>query len=192
MSMSMLDNWMATFDKRTPSPLYGKPLAYLIGAPAPSIMVGTDDKIAYIGPGWERNLADHYSIAAELSYRFAVLDNPDAYSYGDVAAAATLAYSHGLGIIAKNPILTRCPIAFMSHPNVAGVIVERGAGTPAEHDDLRRRARNDGRLPVWFVFTGNEGAAECAAEIEAGGFKGMGVTYASGQYNDSTNIGTIR
>jgi hypothetical protein len=189
MNTPMLDSWMAAFDKRTPSPLYSKPLVYTTGAlTGPGIMAG-EDKIAHLGPGWETHLKELYSEAAALSYRYAELDNPDAYNYGDVAEAMILAYSRGLGIIAKNPLLTKCSMAFISHPNVFGVIVERGAGTPSQYDDLRRRARQYAKLPVWFIFDGRDGSAECAAEIEAGGFKGMSVTYsASGRYADSTSV----
>lgn len=201
--MSMLDNWLAAFDKRTPSPLYGKPLVYLIGAASaraiPGSVVeppygrdvpGTDDKIAYLNlfSRAEYGPAEPQFEWARRLYKFAELDNKVAYSIGDVQEATTLAHSYGLGVVAKNPVLTNGPLQFMAHPNVFGVIVERGAGTPATYDDLRKRARKDGLLPVWFVFDGPTGAQQCAEQIQFGKYKGMGVTYSTDRYNDSHTV----
>lgn len=239
--MTMFNNWLAAFDKRTPSPLYGKPLMYLIGASGaaagraiPNTVVeppygcnaAGEDKIAYCnlfdelntgklgpylsdsdtaneygegqidpaGPGWSINLTDQFTRVAALSYKFAELDNPDAYSIGVVQAAVTRAHSFGLGIIAKNPkLVANGALPFIAHPNVFGVIVERGAGMPAEYAAWRTQARKDGLLPVWFVFDGHDGdSQQCAMQIQAGGFKGMGVTYSTGRekngYNDSHTV----
>lgn len=144
------------------------------------------------GPGWVKNIDSQFVLARDRRFKYVELDNPDAYSIGTVMEVVTLAHSYGLGVIAKNPVLTKGALQFMAHGNVFGVIVERDAGTPAAYDDLRKRARKDGKLPVWFVFDGKDGAAECAAAIRAGGFKGMGVTYSTGRerngYNDCHTV----
>lgn len=243
--MTMFNNWLAAFDKRTPSPLYGKPLMYLIGSQNARAIPGSvvepsygwnivgDDKIAYLnffnelyseqsddareqlgpylhtsdtaeeydegqidpaGPGWDRNLTEQFAHAAGMGFKFAELDNPDAYSIGVVQSAVTKAHEYGLGIIAKNPkLVTNGALQFIAHPNVFGVIVERGAGMPAEYNAWRLQARKDGLLPVWFVFDGHDGdSQQCASQILAGGFKGMGVTYSTGRekngYNDSHTV----
>lgn len=243
--MTMFNNWLAAFDKRTPSPLYGKPLIYLIGASSfraipgsvvePAYgwnVVGTEDKIAYcnlfnegyadqseferaaLGPylhdsdtaaeydegqldpagsGFDKNITAQFERARGMSYKFAELDNPDAYSIGVVQEVVTKAHSYGLGIIAKNPALTNGALQFIAHPNVFGVIVERGAGMPAQYNAWRLQAHKDGLLPIWFVFDGHDGdSQQCAGQIQAGGFKGMGVTYSTGRekngYNDSHTV----
>lgn len=198
--MTMFNNWLSAFDKREPSPLYGKPLIYLTGAkdtpraipgnvvegPAHNrTMADGDDKIAYCNlfhdpdTDWNASIIGQLTRVAGLSFKFAELDNADAYSIGDVQKMTTLAHSYGLGVIAKNPVLTNGPLQFIAHPNVFGVIVERGAGAPATYDYLRSRARKDGLIPVWFVFDGPDGAQQCADQITLGGFKGMGVTYST-------------
>lgn len=243
----MLDNFLAAFKGPETSPLYGKPLIYLLGAagaralpgsvvegPYGCNVIGTADKIAYgnffnelyseqteaqkaalgpylhdsdtageygegqidpAGPGWLKNLTAQFMSAAAKGYQFFELDNPDAYGLGDVQKAITMAHSYGLGIIAKNPKLVANgagALPILSHPNVFGAIVERGAGDPAYYDDMRRRARKDGKLPVWFVFDGRDGSDACAAAVKVGKFKGMGVSYSTGRetngYNDSHTV----
>lgn len=144
------------------------------------------------GPGWEMNLVAQFNRAVALGFHYIELDNPDAYNYGAVAEAVTKAHSFGLAVIAKNPKITSGALAFMSHPNVAGVVVERGCGSPSDYASLRAQARRDGLLPVWFVFDGPTGAQQCAEQIQHGGYKGMGVTYSTGRgergYNDSHSV----
>lgn len=243
--MNMIDNWHAAFKGHDQSPLYGKPLVYLIGAESFYVrsQVGAiveppfgedvpgNEKIAYLnlfnenysrqsdaeraalgpylydsdtalefgegkidpgGPGWTKNIGAQFNWAVARGFRFVELDNADAYPIGVIQSVVTLAHSYGFAVIAKNPILTNGALQFISHSNVAGVIVERGAGGPAEYDSLRRQARKEGVLPIWFVFDGRTGADDCVAEIRAYGFTGMGVTYSTGQgddgYNNSQNL----
>lgn len=240
MSTPMMDNLLAAFKKAPPSPLYGKPLVYLLGSSAETFReipgsiieppygknaIGTADKIAYVnlfdeensgelgpylhdsdtadqysegqidpdGPGWTKNLTAQFVRAAGNGYRFAELDNPDAYSVGVVQKVITMAHGYGLGVIAKNSKLVEGgALQILSHQNVAGLIVERDCGDPAYYNALRTQARKDGLLPVWFVFDGRDGSDECAAAIRAHGFKGMGVSYSTGRekngYNDSHTV----
>lgn len=210
MSTPMMDNLLAAFKRTPPSPLYGKPLVYLLGSSAQSFRsipgsvveppigmnaIGTADKIAYVyldDPDDAAGLGDltaQFVRAAAKGYHFAELDNSAAYSVGVVQRVITMAHGYGLGIVAKNPKLVGGgALQIISHANVGGVIVERGAGDPDYYDALRRQARKDGLLPVWFVFDGQDGSAECAAAIRAGGFKGMSVSYSTGGYKDSHQV----
>lgn len=200
MTGPMLNNFLASFKGADRSPLYGKPLVYLIGAPTARAMpgsvvegpagchiAGTDYRIAY-GNLAADDLTAQFTEAATLDYRFMELDNPAAVSVGTMMSGFTTAHGYGLAIIAKNPLRTKAAPQIITHNNVAGIIVERGAGSPAEYDVLRRRARKDGCLPIWFVFAGRTGADECAAAIKAGKFKGMAVTYSTTAYEDSHTI----
>jgi hypothetical protein len=44
--------------------------------------------------------------------------------------------------------------AYVAHPNVYGIIVERDAGGPSDMDALRSKAGKP-TLPVWFVAFGS-------------------------------------
>lgn len=197
--MTMFNNWLAAFDKRTPSPLYSKPLMYLRGAalarhipgsvvaPPPGASLPTDDRIAYCNMSgltiWD--LSQQFTFAARDGFRFIELDYVDSLSLGEIQSAATEAHEYGLGVIAKNPQA----LQIIAHPNVFGVIVERGAGSPLAYDTLRHAARKDGLLPVWFVFQGEEGSAACAAQIREHRLKGMGVTCSKNVgYSDSYTV----
>ncbi len=143
------------------------------------------------GPGWERNLREQFGRAHSQGFRFVELDNPDAYSVADVVGAVELAASYGLSVIAKNPLLLDDdPLAYVAHRAVVGAIVEQGAGTPAEVDDLRRRAGKPD-LPVWFVAFGGSAGRAWAMKIarEAEPFRNMGVTFSPGsEYGSSVDI----
>jgi hypothetical protein len=101
--------------------------------------------------------------------------------------AINLADFYGLKVIAKNPGLGCAgedadPV--LAHPNIFGVIVEKGAGTPASMNAMRCQA---GRplLPAWFVFFGR-GLDRCrttANMIKAARFANMAATYSNrGEY----------
>lgn len=223
MNTPMMDNLLAAFKAKPPSPLYGKALVYLRGSSASTFraipgsavappqnknVIGTADKIASVNlsgedgaggtdpaaPGWSRNLTAQFVRAAADGYYFAELDNAGAYSVGTVQGVITMAHGYGISIVAKNPKLVGGSaggaLQIVSHQNVAGIVVERGAGMPAEYAAWRTQARKDGLLPIWFVFAGPEGAQQCAAQIQFGEYKGMGVSYSSDKnsYADSHTV----
>jgi hypothetical protein len=53
---------------------------------------------------------------------------------------------------------------YLAHANVYGVIVERGAGGPAEMDALRQKAGKPD-LPVWFVALVTDGTGLTVSSI---------------------------
>jgi hypothetical protein len=105
--------------------------------------------------------------------------------------AVDLACERGFDVVAKNPKLVKGDArTYVAHPSVIGIIVERDCGTPAEMDELRRRAGKPA-LPVWFVSfkTGRNQAMQAAKAITAAGFVNMGVTYSrKGEYETSEDI----
>ena len=141
------------------------------------------------GPGWEKNLREQYERRKRQGFAYVELDNPDAYSVKDVIGAIELAASYGLKVIAKNPLLVEHGAAsYVAHPNVFGVIVERGAGAPDDMDALRRRAGKPD-LPVWFVAfgSGRKWAGNVASTAKH--YRNMSVTYSSaGEYGNSIDI----
>jgi hypothetical protein len=142
------------------------------------------------GPGWEKNLRDQFERRKRQGFSYVELDNADAYPIEDVIGAIELAGSHGLKVIAKNPLrLERAAAAsYVAHPNVYGVIVERGAGTPDDMDALRREAGKPD-LPVWFVAFGSGRKWADKVAGTAKHFRGMGVTYSSdGEYGNAIDI----
>ena len=54
--------------------------------------------------------------------------------------AIELAATYNLKVIAKNPGITDDPVRYVSHPNVYGIIVEKGAGGAADMEALRKKA----------------------------------------------------
>jgi hypothetical protein len=58
-------------------------------------------------------------------------------------------------VIAKNPGLMTAKesLAYIAHPRIVGIIVEKDAGDPVSMDRLRQRA-NRHTLPVWFIAFG--------------------------------------
>jgi hypothetical protein len=141
------------------------------------------------GPGWEKNLREQFERRGKQGFEYVELDNPDAYAIEDVIGAIELAASHGLKVIAKNAGLMRGgSTPYVAHPNVHGIIVERGAGGADDMDALRRRAGKPD-LPVWFVaFGSGRGWAGSVASV-AKQYRNMGVTYSSdGEYGNAVDI----
>jgi hypothetical protein len=141
------------------------------------------------GPGWEKNLRQQFERRKKQGFEYIELDNPDAYSVKDVIGAIELAATYGLKVIAKNPMLMeRAAASYVAHPNVYGVIVERGAGNPGDMDVLRRKAGKPD-LPVWFVAFGSGRAWAGSVATAAKRYRGMGVTYSSaGEYGNAIDI----
>ena len=106
------------------------------------------------GDGWEKNLREQYERRSKAGFEYIELDNPDAYKIKDVIGAIELAATYNLKVIAKNPGITDDPVRYVSHPNVYGIIVEKGAGGAADMERLRKRAGKPD-LPVWFVAFGS-------------------------------------
>jgi hypothetical protein len=141
------------------------------------------------GPGWEKNLREQFERRKRQGFEYIELDNPDAYSVKDVIGAIDLAATYGLKVIAKNPILMeRGAASYVAHPNVHGVIVEKGAGNPDDMDALRRKAGKPA-LPVWFVAFGSGRAWAGNIASSAKRYRNMGVTYSSaGEYGNAIDI----
>ncbi len=142
------------------------------------------------GKGWSRNLTMQFDQRKHQGFEYIELDNPDAYQIHDVIGAIELAASYGLKVIAKNPggMEGDGELAYVGHPNVYGIIVEKGAGGPNSMDTLRRAARKPD-LPIWFVFFGSAlSTANTYASI-ARGYRNMGITYSRhGEYESSEDI----
>ena len=141
------------------------------------------------GPGWERNLREQFERRKKQGFEYIELDNADAYGVKDVIGAIELAATYGLKVIAKNPSLLEAGATpYVAHPNVHGIIVERGAGNADELDELRRKAGKP-NLPTWFVsFGGGRDWANGVAKA-AKNYRNMGVTYSSaGEYGNSIDI----
>jgi hypothetical protein len=141
------------------------------------------------GPGWQRNLREQFERRKKQGFEYVELDNPDAYAVKDVIGAIELAASYGLKVIAKNPLLLDSGAAtYVAHPNVHGIIVERGAGGADEHDALRRKAGKP-NLPTWFVSFGGGRSWANGVASSAKQYRNMGVTYSSaGEYGNSIDI----
>jgi hypothetical protein len=141
------------------------------------------------GPGWEKNLREQFERRRKQGFEYIELDNPDAYSLKDVIGAIELAATYGLKVIAKNPmLLERAATSYVAHPNVYGIIVERGAGNPDDMDALRRKADKP-TLPVWFVAFGSGRAWAGSVANAAKRYRSMGVTYSSaGEYGNAIDI----
>jgi hypothetical protein len=146
------------------------------------------------GPGWRRNLIEQFERRKRQGFEYIELDNPDAYSIADVIGAVDLAGSYGLKVIAKNPKLMEADsLPYVAHPNIHGIIVERGAGDADDMDALRRHAAKPD-LPVWFVFfdarqgqTAGKMAAKEASAL-ARKYAGMHVSYSpAGEYNEAVD-----
>ena len=140
------------------------------------------------GAGWEKNLREQYERRRKAGFEFIELDNPDAYKIKDVIGAIELAATYDLKVIAKNPGITDDPVRYVSHPNVYGIIVEKGAGGATDMEALRRKAGKPD-LPVWFVsFGSGKGWANSVAST-AKRYRNMGVTYSSaGEYGNALDV----
>jgi hypothetical protein len=146
------------------------------------------------GEGWNRNLTEQFARRKQQGFEYIELDNPDAYSVADVVGAVELAQSYGLKVIAKNPgLMEGDPLPYVGHRNIHGIIVEKGAGSAPEMEELRRRA-GKADLPVWFVFfdkrkgadAGKKAAEQAAAAARQ--YSGMHVSYSpGGEYTHSVD-----
>jgi hypothetical protein len=141
------------------------------------------------GPGWEKNLREQFERRKRQGFEYIELDNPDAYSLRDVIGAIELAATYGLKVIAKNPkLMEGGAVSYVAHPNIYGIIVERGAGNPDDMEALRRKAGKPD-LPVWFVAFGAGRAWAGTVANAAKHYRGMGVTYSSaGEYGNAIDI----
>jgi hypothetical protein len=149
------------------------------------------------GPGWKRNLVEQFERRKAQGFEYIELDNPDAYKIDDVLGAIDLAEQYGLKVLCKNPGLfddVADQLKYVKHRNVWAIIVEKGAGSPAQMDALRKKAGKPD-LPVWFVFfdkrgTGTSGrqAALHAAQLLLP-FKNMSATYSpDGEYTSADDV----
>ena len=103
--------------------------------------------------------------------------------------AIDLAASYDLKVVAKNPgLLEDGAMSYVAHPNVHGIIVERGAGSADDMDHLRRKAGKPA-LPVWFVAFGSGRGWANSVASDAKQYRNMGVTYSSaGEYGNAIDI----
>lgn len=128
------------------------------------------------GAGWAKNLNAQFERARKQGFRLIELDNTDSYDQREVMGVIELARAYNLSVLAKNPLLSpRWADIYVANPNIAGVIVERGAGSPKAMDLLRRKVGRPG-LPVWFISYGQGRAWANSIAKDARGL-GMGVTY---------------
>lgn len=203
--MSQLENLLAAFPGPPPSPLYGTPLEYLPGiAPgyAPisamhhtiAVPVGVklvgDRKFAVLDPN--ADIPDQLARVLADDFKFVELGMPGTMRLGEFMMLLTHIHGLGLGVIARNAIHSPGPFQYLSHPNVFGCVVERGKGGPLDYDCVRRDARRDGLMPIWFVLDGAANADQYADEIRVHNLKGIGVSYAAGlsgsKYDDSHSV----
>jgi hypothetical protein len=146
------------------------------------------------GQGWHKNLMDQFERRKASGFEVLELDNPDAYSVRDVLGAHDLAFQEGFLTYAKNPGLYDDfddQLKYVMHTSVVGIIIERGAGDPAEMDKLRKAAGKPD-LPCYFVFfdrtarakSGWKAAQRCAGLIKD--LPHMQVTYSErGEYTNA-------
>ena len=140
------------------------------------------------GAGWEKNLREQYERRRKAGFEYVELDNPDAYKIKDVIGAIELAATYNLKVIAKNPGITDDPVRYVSHPNVYGIIVEKGAGGANDMEKLRKKAGKP-ELPVWFVAFGSGRSWAGSVASAAKRYPNMGVTYSSaGEYGNAIDV----
>ena len=142
------------------------------------------------GPGWEKNLREQFARRKNAGFQYIELDNPDAYAIKDVIGAIELAETYGLKVIAKNPGLMggNAATAYVSHRNVYGIIVEKGAGGATDMEALRKRSGKPD-LPVWFVAFGSGRSWAGSVANSAKSYRNMGVTYSSaGEYGNAIDV----
>ena len=141
------------------------------------------------GPGWTKNLTEQFEQRKRQGFEYIELDNPDAYEIDDVIGAIDLARSYGLKVIAKNPgLMERAASKYVAHPNVFGIIVEKGAGNAADMDALRRKAGKPD-IPVWFVAFGSGRNWANSVAKAASNYRNMGVTYSTeGEYRNAQEV----
>jgi peptidoglycan hydrolase-like protein with peptidoglycan-binding domain len=141
------------------------------------------------GPGFVKNIHSQCDRRRRL-FPAVEFDNWDSYRIEDVTRMLEIVEGYGLLTIAKNPGLLSGSVQAVAHPTVVGIIVERGAGTAGEMDELCKAAGKP-ELPVWFVAFGDglAWARSVAAVITSKDYRNMSVTYSSqGEYGSSTDI----
>jgi|SRR5262245_17949898 len=152
------------------------------------------------GDGYRRNIVNQLDLRRTQAITLCEIDNPDAYPIEAVLAAIGLAQERSIGVLAKNPGLGNIWqddfVAVVQHPNVVGIIVERGAGTAASMHSLRSRAGKPS-LPVRFVAYDDGGGGEAwanaiAAEITSIGYADMGVTYSPSLREYASSVDVLR
>jgi lysozyme family protein len=135
------------------------------------------------GAGWRKNILEQITRAKDEGFEYVEWDNPDAYPVSAVLNAVALSNQFGLKVIAKNPLLIDGDASAYVRQCHA-VIVERGAGNPADMDALRKKAGKP-TLPIWFVAFGDGRSWADNTAHEARQFRTMSVTYSRGEYTDS-------
>jgi lysozyme family protein len=139
------------------------------------------------GEGWNKNIGEQLTRAKAQGFEYVEWDNPDAYPLSAVLSAVSMSDVAGIKVIAKNPLLIE------DDPSIYvrqcwGAIVERGAGSPADMDALRRKAGKPD-LPVWFVAFGDGRSWAGQIANQARQYTNMGVTYSTaGEYGDSVDL----
>lgn len=135
------------------------------------------------GEGWVKNLSEQFAKREVQGFEYIELDNPDAYDIKDVIGAIEYADHYGLKVIAKNPGLNpETAVQYLEHPNIYGVICEKGSGSPS-YMDYARKAAAKPKLPVWFVYFGRSYIAPRYTALRARSFYNMGVTISrKGEY----------
>lgn len=143
------------------------------------------------GPGFIRNIGGQLDRRRAHGFAFVELDNPDSFPIAAVIGAIDLAAARGLKVIAKNPGLCGGALRYVKHPNVAGMIVERGAGDPDAMDALRCQAGKP-LLPVWFTAHQADDGRAWSASIKpaAARIGSMGVTLstARAEYGNAVDV----
>lgn len=140
------------------------------------------------GSGFVKNLRWQFERWQKLGVRYVELDNPDGYDFDIVLNSIVLAERHGFGVIAKNPGLLKghgAKYVAQCH----GIISEKGAGSPAELDQIRRDAGFPD-MPVWFVaygVFGNQWVRQLY--VLTTNFKNMGVTLSpDDEYTEAEDV----
>jgi hypothetical protein len=149
-----------------------------------------EGQIDAAGAGFEKNLREQFARRKAHGFQYIELDNSDAYRIKDVIRAIELAVSYGFKVIAKNPGLMAAEesLAYVAHPNIVGILVEKDAGDAMGMNMLRRRA-NRPTLPVWFVAFGDDRIWAGNMARYAAGYNHMGVTYSSaGEYGNAIDL----
>lgn len=143
--------------------------------------------------GWEKNLRAQLDRRRAQGFSYCELDNCDSYDVATCLRAISIAQQLGLKVIAKNAGLINGGDKLLQHGNVAGHIVENGAGDATVNDTLRKTAKRPD-LPTWFVaYNDGEGgkgfADRVALQIRTSRYPNMSVTFSdAGEYESSRDV----
>jgi hypothetical protein len=141
------------------------------------------------GAGFWTLIDKQINRAMSLGARCIEWDNLDSHNVTIALRVFDRTATPRLGVAVKNPgLVDGDQAALIRHPAAQIVIVEEGAGTPAEMDALRRAAGKPD-MPVRFVFYGDDrkAARQCAQQASA--FSDMGVTFSPGdEYGHSEHL----